>query len=36
MNKDKDISEIRKEYSAEVSRLDYIKKRINEIENKLN
>lgn len=35
MDKDKDISEIRKEYSAEVSRLDYIKKRINEIENKL-
>ena len=36
MDKDKDISEIKKEHSAEVSRLDYIKKRINEIENKLN
>jgi hypothetical protein len=35
MDKDKDISEIKKEYSAEISRLDYIKKRINEIENKL-
>ena len=36
MDKDKDISEIKKEYSAEISRLDYIKKRISEIENKLN
>lgn len=36
MDKDKDISEIKKEYSAEIARLDYIKKRINEIENKLN
>ena len=35
MDKDKDISEIKKEYSAEISRLDYIKKRISEIENKL-
>ena len=35
MDKDKDISEIKEEYSAEISRLDYIKKRINEIENKL-
>lgn len=35
MDKDKDISEIKKEYSAEISRLDHIKKRINEIENKL-
>ena len=36
MDKDKDISEIKKEYSAEISRLDYIKKRISEIEDKLN
>lgn len=36
MDKDKDISEIKEEYSTEISRLDYIKKRINEIENKLN
>ena len=36
MDKDKDISEIKKEYSAEISRLDHIKKRISEIENKLN
>lgn len=36
MDKDKDISEIKEEYSAEISRLDYIKKRISEIENKLN
>lgn len=36
MDKDKDISEIKKEYSAEIARLDYIKKRISEIENKLN
>jgi len=36
MDKDKNISEIKKEYSAEISRLDYIKKRISEIENKLN
>lgn len=36
MGKDKDISEIKEEYSAEISRLDYIKKRISEIENKLN
>ena len=35
MDKDKDISEIKKEYSSEISRLDYIKKRISEIENKL-
>lgn len=35
MDKDKDISEIRKEYSAEMARLDYIKKRISEIEDKL-
>lgn len=35
MDKDKDISEVKKEYSAEISRLDYIKKRISEIENKL-
>ncbi len=36
MDKGKDISEIKEEYSAEISRLDYIKKRISEIENKLN
>lgn len=36
MDKGKDISEIKKEYSTEISRLDYIKKRISEIENKLN
>lgn len=36
MDKDKDISEIKKEHSTEISRLDYIKKRISEIENKLN
>lgn len=35
MDKDKDISEIKKEHSAEISRLDHIKKRISEIENKL-
>lgn len=35
MDKDKDISEIKEEYSAEISRLDYIKKRISEIEDKL-
>ena len=35
MDKDKDISEIKEEYSAEIARLDYIKKRISEIEDKL-
>ena len=35
MDNDKDISEIKEEYSAEISRLDYIKNRIKEIEDKL-
>ena len=35
MDKDKDISEIKEEYSTEIARLDYIKKRISEIEDKL-